>query len=68
MGSLTDENAVEAPKQKTQPHLMPQDASKVDPTKLCALTPEVVSFFVVWMDRQTFPLIFFSQNHSSITY
>ena len=42
MGSSTDEDAVEAPKQRTQPHLMPQDASKVDPSKLCALTPEVV--------------------------
>mmetsp|Transcript_21803 Transcript_21803/g.32666 ORF Transcript_21803/g.32666 Transcript_21803/m.32666 type:complete len:478 (-) Transcript_21803:167-1600(-) len=28
---------------KTQPHLKPQDASKVDPTKLTALTPEVIS-------------------------
>lgn len=26
-----------------QPHLKPQDATKVDPTKLSALTPEVVS-------------------------
>jgi hypothetical protein len=32
-----------APKAKTQPHLMPQDAKNVDPTKLTALTPEVVS-------------------------
>eukprot|EP00559_Dactyliosolen_fragilissimus_P007233 CAMPEP_0184862740 /NCGR_PEP_ID=MMETSP0580-20130426/7500_1 /TAXON_ID=1118495 /ORGANISM="Dactyliosolen fragilissimus" /LENGTH=469 /DNA_ID=CAMNT_0027360719 /DNA_START=26 /DNA_END=1436 /DNA_ORIENTATION=+ len=29
--------------QKTQSHLMPQDASKVDPTKLTALSPEVIS-------------------------
>lgn len=46
MGSSNDDTAVEATptKQKTQPHLMPQDASKVDPAKLCALTPEVVRF------------------------
>jgi len=43
MGSSTEDDAVEAPKIKTQPHLMPQDASKVDPANLCALTPEVVS-------------------------
>lgn len=29
---------------KTQPHLMPQDAKTVDPSKLTALTPEVVSW------------------------
>lgn len=28
---------------KTQPHLKPQDAKTVDPSKLTALTPEVVS-------------------------
>jgi translation initiation factor 2 subunit 3 len=28
---------------KTQPHLMPQDAKTVDPSKLTALTPEVIS-------------------------
>jgi hypothetical protein len=28
---------------KGQPHLMTQDAKTVDPTKLTALTPEVVS-------------------------
>ncbi len=27
---------------KTQPHLKPQDAKTVDPSKLTALTPEVV--------------------------
>jgi hypothetical protein len=27
---------------RTQPHLMPQDAENVDPTKLTALSPEVV--------------------------
>lgn len=42
MGSPSDDGAAAAPQKKTQPHLMPQDASKVDPTKLCALTPEVV--------------------------
>ena len=44
MGSSNDDNAAPpaAPQIKTQPHLMPQDASQVDPTKLCALTPEVV--------------------------
>jgi hypothetical protein len=30
---------------KGQPHLMTQDAKTVDPSKLTALTPEVVSFF-----------------------
>lgn len=33
----------DAPKQRTQPHLMAQDAKAVDPSKLTALTPEVVS-------------------------
>ena len=28
---------------KTQDHLMKQDAGSIDPTKLTALTPEVVS-------------------------
>jgi hypothetical protein len=31
-----------APTQSRQPHLSHQDASTVDPTKLTALTPEVV--------------------------
>ena len=30
---------------KGQPHLMTQDASTVDPSKLTALTPEVVSLY-----------------------
>jgi hypothetical protein len=30
-------------KEKKQNHLMPQDASAIDATKLTALTPEVVS-------------------------
>lgn len=30
--------------QKTQDHLMKQDATAVDPSKLTALTPEVVRF------------------------
>ena len=30
--------------QKTQDHLMKQDASTVDPSKLTALSPEVVRF------------------------
>ena len=36
--------------EKSQPHLMAQDAATVDPTKLTALTPEVVSvlLFVSW--------------------
>lgn len=42
MGSSHDDEAVEALKQRTQPHLMPQDAKSVDPSKLTALTPEVV--------------------------
>ena len=33
-----------APTVKFQSHLMQQDASNIDPTKLTALTPEVVSF------------------------
>jgi hypothetical protein len=39
MTSMSDEDL----KVDRQPHLMNQDASKVDPTKLTALTPEVVS-------------------------
>jgi hypothetical protein len=39
MSSMSDEDL----KVDRQPHLMKQDASKVDPTKLTALTPEVVS-------------------------
>ena len=31
-------------KVRVQEHLMAQDAATVDPTKLTALTPEVVSF------------------------
>ena len=31
---------------KGQPHLMAQDAKSVDPSRLTALTPEVVSFAV----------------------
>ena len=37
------EEQVEAHQQPKQPHLAFQDASKVDPKKLTALTPEVVS-------------------------
>jgi hypothetical protein len=36
----------ESSHQVSQPHLAKQDASTVDPTKLTALTPEVVSKFV----------------------
>jgi hypothetical protein len=32
--------------EKSQPHLMAQDAATVDPSKLTALTPEVVSLHV----------------------
>lgn len=42
MGSLPEDDDVEAPQPRTQPHLMPQDAKTVDATKLTALTPEVV--------------------------
>lgn len=41
MGSSSPDG--EAPKQRTQPHLAKQDASTVDPAKLTALTPEVIS-------------------------
>jgi hypothetical protein len=41
MGS--SDAAESGPKPKTQPHLMPQDAKTVDPSKLTALSPEVVS-------------------------
>ena len=34
---------------KGQPHLMTQDASTVDPSKLTALTPEVVSLVVLYL-------------------
>lgn len=42
MGSPDPTVEEATPKERTQPHLMAQDASKVDPTKLTALTPEVV--------------------------
>ena len=32
-------------KEKKQPHLKEQDATSVDPAKLTALTPEVVSIY-----------------------
>ncbi|KAL7579704.1 hypothetical protein ACA910_021849 [Epithemia clementina (nom. ined.)] len=38
-----EEAVVAAPNQPKQPHLAKQDASAVDPTKLTALTPEVIS-------------------------
>mmetsp|Transcript_3061 Transcript_3061/g.5012 ORF Transcript_3061/g.5012 Transcript_3061/m.5012 type:complete len:476 (+) Transcript_3061:63-1490(+) len=41
MGS--SDAAESGPKPKTQPHLMAQDAKNVDPTKLTALSPEVIS-------------------------
>jgi hypothetical protein len=42
MGSIPEDDDMEAPKQRTQPHLMPQNAETVDATKLTALSPEVV--------------------------
>lgn len=45
---VDDEDAPVPIKQRTQPHLMPQDAKTVDPSKLTALSPEVVSS-VVWI-------------------
>jgi hypothetical protein len=39
---LEDDESSDLIKPKTQPHLMPQDAKTVDPSKLTALTPEVV--------------------------
>lgn len=42
---VVDEDDAPTPiKQRTQPHLMPQDAKTVDASKLTALTPEVVRF------------------------
>ena len=41
------DSEVEALQQPKQPHLSKQDASTVDPTKLTALSPEVVSLIVV---------------------
>mmetsp|Transcript_14087 Transcript_14087/g.19725 ORF Transcript_14087/g.19725 Transcript_14087/m.19725 type:complete len:474 (+) Transcript_14087:235-1656(+) len=41
MGAKGEEES--APKERTQPHLMPQNAKTVDATKLTALTPEVIS-------------------------
>ena len=38
----TEEPSVDAPNQPKQPHLAKQDASTVDPSKLTALTHEVV--------------------------
>ena len=43
MAASDETKGSDAPKQRTQPHLMPQDAKTVDPSKLSALTPEVVS-------------------------
>ena len=43
MGAAEGEAESGGIKQKTQPHLMKQDAKTVDPAKLTALTPEVVS-------------------------
>lgn len=40
MGAPEETDSHQQPK---QPHLAEQDASNVDPTKLTALTPEVVS-------------------------
>ena len=40
---VDDDDAPVPLKQRTQPHLMPQDAKTVDPSKLTALSPEVVS-------------------------
>mmetsp|Transcript_19591 Transcript_19591/g.27713 ORF Transcript_19591/g.27713 Transcript_19591/m.27713 type:complete len:473 (+) Transcript_19591:230-1648(+) len=40
MGAKEEE--ISAPKERTQPHLMPQNTA-VDPSKLTALTPEVIS-------------------------
>lgn len=39
---------------KTQPHLMPQDAKTVDPSKLTALSPEVVRQCHDWISDLTF--------------
>lgn len=36
--------------EKSQPHLMAQDAATVDPSKLTALTPEVVRFLLIYYD------------------
>ena len=38
-----EDDTVEEIKVVRQPHLKPQDATAVDPSKLTALTPEVVS-------------------------
>lgn len=50
MGSSPEDEDVEAPKQPIQPHLMPQDAKTVDPSKLTALSPEVVC---TWTEGRT---------------
>ena len=51
MGSA--DAAEDGPKPRTQPHLMPQDASTVDPSKLNALTPEVVSQSTITLFSQS---------------
>jgi hypothetical protein len=48
---IEDDEASELIKPKTQPHLMPQDATTVDPSKLTALTPEVVRKRFVFAGR-----------------
>jgi hypothetical protein len=40
-------SAEDAHHQPTQPHLAKQDAAALDPTKLTALTPEVVRAFTL---------------------
>jgi hypothetical protein len=45
---VEDDDSPAPIKQRTQPHLMPQDAKTVDAAKLTALTPEVVRLWGTW--------------------
>ena len=49
MTAKTEEDAVDYQhEQPKQPHLSVQDATKVDPNLLTALSPEVVRILVCW--------------------
>lgn len=70
MGSSNDDDAAPsaAPNTKTQPHLMPQDASQVDPSKLCALTPQVVRMCTCFATLTTLRLLTFSYIDFTTSY
>ena len=63
---VVDEEDAPVPlKQRTQPHLMPQDAKTVDPSKLTALSPEVVSVKVKTMLSEVLIVLITDYLHTS---